>query len=278
MITENVKLYYGDSGNEKFVTEERQLSYREGEDKYRIVLEELVEGPENEDFNANISPDTRVYGTIRQNTDLIVGLSEEFASFGGSVAEIIGVGSVVNTLTQFDEIKRVKILVEGNELVGPSGEPRGFMAPFAVEVVPPATAMEVTLYFATPDAVRVVPEKRSIEIPANASREQILKLVLEELVAGPQQQDLSRTIPPEVRILSVEVVDDTAKVDFSEEMESRHWGGATGEAITINSIANTLTEFDYVQQVLMTVAGRPMNIEHVVLDVPVGRNEEMIQN
>ena len=67
-------------------------------------------------------------------------------------------------------------------------------------------------------------------------------------------------------------------MDFSEEMHTKHWGGATGEALTINSIVNTLTEFPYIQRVKMTVEGEPMNIEHAILEEPVERNEGMIQN
>ena len=41
--------------------------------------------------------------------------------------------------------------------------------------------------------------------------------------------------------------------------------GAAGEAMTINSIVNTLTEFAYIERVKMTVEGEPMLIEHVFL-------------
>ena len=109
LISENVQLFYGDEGNERIVSEERQVQYREGGDKYHVVLEELIKGPETEGYQANIQPDTKVYGTIQQNSDLLVNLSEEFQQFGGSVAEVVAVGSIVNTLTQFDEIDRVKI-------------------------------------------------------------------------------------------------------------------------------------------------------------------------
>jgi germination protein M len=107
-----------------------QVTYREGEDKYAATLQELITGPDNQAYVANIPEDTGVYGTIKQNRSLIVNLSSEFLSFGGSVAEIVAVGSIVNTLTQFTEIERVKILVEGEEYIGPSGEPRGFMEAF----------------------------------------------------------------------------------------------------------------------------------------------------
>jgi len=130
---ELVKLYYGDANNEKMVFEERQVVYQPGEDRYKAVLEELINGPETKEFTANINPNSKVYGTILQNNDLIVSLSEEFNTFAGSMAELMGVGTLVNTLVQFDEVNRIKILVEGEELADPAGEPRGFLGPFPTE-------------------------------------------------------------------------------------------------------------------------------------------------
>lgn len=66
-------------------------------------------------------------------------------------------------------------------------------------------------------------------------------------------------------------------VDFSNEMHTKHWGGATGEAMTIASIVSTLTEFYDIDQVMMTVEGNPLAIEHMILEEPLSRNEEMIQ-
>ena len=129
-MTEVVKLFYGDASNETIVAEERHISYRQGEDKYALILQKLIAGPENKNHRANISPETKVYGTIRQNNALIVDLSREFNHFAGSMAEIIGVGTVVNTLTQFETIDKVKLLVEGEELLSPGGMPRGFMEAF----------------------------------------------------------------------------------------------------------------------------------------------------
>ncbi|HHX87817.1 MAG TPA: GerMN domain-containing protein [Firmicutes bacterium] len=131
--TENVTLFYGGEENGKMVTEQRQISLRPEDDKYTVVLTELIKGPDDPEYIANIDPATIVYGTIKQDKALIVDVSREFNRFGGSIAEVIGVSSVVNTLTQFKEIEKVKILVEGKELLGPSGMPRGFMGPFPTE-------------------------------------------------------------------------------------------------------------------------------------------------
>ncbi|MGI6713392.1 MAG: GerMN domain-containing protein [Bacillota bacterium] len=281
-VTERIKLYYGDANNEKFVTEERDITYAEKEDKYKIALEALLKGPQNNNYRANIPSDVQIYGTIKQNSNLIVDFSQNFNRFSGSVAEIIGVGSVVNTLTQFQEIKRVKILVEGNELIGPSGQPRGFMESFSSEANqkeenPAKTKKEqVILYFGNKNADAVVKETRNIEIASNATREDIIRKILEELIKGPQRTDLVRTIPPEVKVKSVEIKDKIAYVDFSEEMHTKHWHGAAGESMTINSLVNTLTEFSDIKKVKMTVDGNPMNIEHTVLDQPIERNTKMI--
>lgn len=276
-ITETVKLYYGDNGNENIVFEEREISYLEGQDRYSVILDELFKGPKTADYQANISPETKIYGTIVQGKDLIVDLSQEFAQFGGSVGEIVGVLSLVNTLTQFPEIERVKILVEGMELIAPSGQPYPFISYTENGNNAQAELKKFILYFANADATKVAAELREIELPLAVTLEQIITSVLEELVKGPVSTNLSRTIPSEVQILSVRIEGDTLFIDFSEEMHSKHWGGATGEAMTINSIVATLTEFENLNYVKMTVAGQPMNIEHSILDEPVGRNEEMIE-
>ena len=271
-INKTITLFYGDSNNETMVTQEREITYEREEDKYVKALEALVKGPDNSDYNANINPDTVVYGTIKQNRDLIIGFSQDFAQFGGSIAEIIGVGSVVNTMTQFEEIDRVKILVEGNELIGPSGEPRGFMETFPTD---PNTTEEVTLYFSNQQATAVVGEKR--ELSGNLNQEQFITLVLEELIKGPENQNLTASIPETVKVQAVTIENGLVQVDFSQEMHTDHWGGAAGESMTVNSIVNTLTEFPYIEQVKMTVTGEPMNIEHMVLDEPLTRNEDMIE-
>ena len=131
LITEKIILYYGDKNNENFVIEEREISYLLAENKFTVVLEELIKGPTKQDYRANIPKETKVIGSVIQNDSLIINVSKDFNRFGGSIAEIIAVGSIVNTLTQFDEITSVKVLVEGNELIGPSGMPRGFMEPFS---------------------------------------------------------------------------------------------------------------------------------------------------
>ncbi|MGE5396128.1 MAG: GerMN domain-containing protein [Chitinophagales bacterium] len=269
--TIKAKLFYADKFNEKLQSETRTVIYHQGQDKYARVLDELLKGPESKDLVNNIPSGTSVINTKKVNSDLTVNL-RGFKGFPGEMAGIMAEGSIVNTMVSLDGVKRVKILIEGKELIGLSGQPRGFMTRFNN----PAPMREVTLYFANQQAEKVVPEKRDLTIPVGASREDEIKTIIEALIDGPKEPGHYKTIPPEARVKSVTIENKVVWVDFSQEMQTKHWHGAAGESMTINSIVNTLTELPGIDKVGMTVEGKPLNIEHAVLEEPLGRNPSMI--
>lgn len=274
--TENVKLYYALKGNTGMGVERRNVETRDMERKYGNVLNELIKGPSDTNkFETSISKDTKVLGVKVENEDLTVNLSKEFNVFSGSLHEAAAVASVVDTMLQFPELKKVRILVEGQELIAPSGEPYGFM-----EFIDFNTAdmeeKEIILYFADSQAMYMVPEKRTIFVKKDLPENDFYRIVVEELIKGPGTENLYRTIPEEVKVEYIELDGDLLKIDFSEEMHTKHWGGAAGETMTINSIVDTMTEFEAVKRVMPTVDGGPLSIEHMVVEEPLTRNESII--
>jgi germination protein M len=185
------------------------------------------------------------------------------------------VSSVVDTLLQFGELKKIRIHVEGKELIAPSGEPYGFMD-FIDFNIGNMAEKEITLYFADSQAMYVVPEKRTVYVSKDISDAEFYRIVIEELIKGPDTENLYRTIPEEVGVEYVELEGDLLKVDFSQEMHTEHWRGAAGESMTINSIVNTMTEFGNIRRVMPTVDGGPLSIEHMVVEEPLTRNEDII--
>lgn len=135
--------------------------------------------------------------------------------------------------------------------------------------------MEVTLYFSDDQAMYVVPESREMTVPQGASREYIIKSVIELLIEGPKQKGHFRAIPEGTRVKSVVIEGDTVTVDFSEELRRAH--GAAGEAMVLNSLVNTLTEFDYIKKVFFTIEGQVEPLEHFIPDEPLIRNEDAIK-
>lgn len=136
--------------------------------------------------------------------------------------------------------------------------------------------VSITLYFGDSQAIYVVPEKRYIKVNKNISKEEYAKVILEELIKGPEGEDKNPTIPSEVKVLNVEIKEDLLYVDFSKEMHTKHWRGAAGESMTLLSLANTLTEIDGIKRVLPSVEGTALNIEHAIVEEPLIREEDMI--
>lgn len=137
---------------------------------------------------------------------------------------------------------------------------------------------EVVLYFADDQAMYLQAEKRTITVDADSSSLP-LKEIINELIKGPQDQSLSATIPAETKLLSAEVKDSVAYIDFSEEIRTKHWGGSAGETMTIMSLVNTLTEYEAIQGVQILIKGEKQDslAGHWSIDKPIERDESLIK-
>lgn len=139
--------------------------------------------------------------------------------------------------------------------------------------------MDVVLYFSDDQAMYLVPENREVEVKDKKDLSAVARVIAEELVKGPQNKDLVRTIPPEARVLGVKIQQDTALVDFSEEISTKHWGGSTGETMTISSIVNSITELEGIDKVQILIAGQKAETlaGHWEISQPIERDEEIIK-
>lgn len=133
---------------------------------------------------------------------------------------------------------------------------------------------EVKLYFSGPQAQYLVPEQRQVSVNNLAYN------VVKELVKGPNQESLGVTIPPQTKLLKVEVEDKLAKVNFSKELVDNHWGGSTGEMMTVYSIVNTLTSLSNIEQVKILVSGNELQTlaGHLELRDPLKFNKRLIES
>lgn len=119
----NVKVYYPDDSGMKLVEVERKITFDDSSNKYIAAVETLLEEPAEENLT-KIFPDNAAIKSVTIAGDLAtVDLDGSFLKnfVGGSTGEEFLVGSVVNTLTNFPEVKRVKFLVDGQEIETLSG-------------------------------------------------------------------------------------------------------------------------------------------------------------
>lgn len=138
---------------------------------------------------------------------------------------------------------------------------------------PQVNQVTVNLYFGNDNADGLVLEERNVV----RRGESLESLVIKELIKGSQGNG-RRTIPAEARLLSVKVEDGIAYVDFSKEMQSKHWGGSAGEMMTIGSVVYTMTELPGVKKVQFLIEGKTDEAiwGHRTTSEPIGRGDVSI--
>lgn len=119
-----------------------------------------------------------------------------------------------------------------------------------------STEETVDLYFANPEYIstgnedleKVKPESRTVDFEGTI----LEQAVVEELLKGPEDEDLDNGIPSSMSLIDVALIDGTAYVNFEEE----GLGGASlQETLTIQQIVTSLLELDSVDAVQFLVNG-----------------------
>lgn len=116
-----IKVYYPDENATGLVAVEKSI--KDSDNKYQAAVEALMAGTDQKGL-VNVFPkkakllQVTVSGKVAK-VNFSRELQKNFA--GGSTGEEMLVGSVVNTLTEFPEIAKVQILVDGQEVETLSG-------------------------------------------------------------------------------------------------------------------------------------------------------------
>ena len=111
-------IYFPDANGEKLIPTQRQINLNR-EDKYKAVVQALIDGPISDKEGIYIMPkDTQVLSVKVNNNIATVDFNKAFKTnfTGGSTGELMLIGSIVNSLTEFKDIKAVRFTVEGKVL------------------------------------------------------------------------------------------------------------------------------------------------------------------
>lgn len=137
----------------------------------------------------------------------------------------------------------------------------------------------VSLYFYNENTKSLVSEGRLIDVK-NLIEEPYRKL-MELLIEGPQNENLSSTIPEGTKINKAEIKGDVLYLDLSKEFINNHSGGEEQESITIYSIVNTMTNLMEINSVKILIDGeenKSFNDNKIKFDDPFVVLEEENKN
>lgn len=169
--------------------------------------------------------------------------------------EILVRAAVVRTLTQVEGISYVSFTVQGEPLVDNLGNVVGIMSADQFidnsgDEINTYEQAELRLYFADETGTHLVEANRTLRFSSNIAME---KLVVEQLIKGPENPELYPTINPETKIVNVTVKDGICYVNLSEAFLTQTYQ-VTPE-ISVYSLVNSLVELPNVNKVQISVNG-----------------------
>ncbi len=113
-----MNLYFGSPDDKRLVIEKRVVVSEELSEE-KVIMEELIKGPRNKALKASVPPETRLLSVNTTDGICYINLSNEFLNtyrWSPQMNEAITIWSIVNSLTELNDIQGVQILVEGNKV------------------------------------------------------------------------------------------------------------------------------------------------------------------
>ncbi|WLR50125.1 GerMN domain-containing protein [Bacillus tianshenii] len=254
-------------------------------------LEYLVqEGPVTEllpnGFKAVLPPGTQILGVnIPEEGTVVADFSQEFANYAPE-DEMKILQSITWTLTQFDNIDRVKIRINGHEqpFMPVNGTPinEGMSRANGInfddgDVVDVQNSKAMTLYFLAQndEDMYYVPVTRRVEAKAS---EDIVATTVQELIEGPARDSklLSEFHPDMTLVNEPKREDGVVTLNFNEALLGSLQGTAVSEHL-LNSLVLSLTEQPDVEKVALQVNGESVlyNEEGNEIAEPVSRPQSV---
>lgn len=109
-----VTLYFIENGNNSLKPEGRIVSVNTLlQDPYKELSQLLLDGPKTSGLSKIIPDNTRILETTLNNSCVTLNFSQEILNFNDDTQKYNIINSLLNTLTQLNEVNSIKILVNG---------------------------------------------------------------------------------------------------------------------------------------------------------------------
>lgn len=252
----NYKIFYLNTAMTRLAPQDYETKTTDQDALVKELLDQFMVVPKDLDSQAALSD--KVSLTKYQKEDVVLYLYFD-AGYGSrsnmnASREILCRAALAKTLTQIPGIEYINIYVGDQPLLDGQGNPVGMMTGSDfVESISDVNAFEkseLVLFFADETGEKLVREERSVVHNVNTSLE---KLIIEELIKGPEQEGNYRTLTGDTKLLNVSVNENICYVNFDSAFLNN--AIEVKEYIPIYSIVNSLSELTSVNKVQISVNG-----------------------
>ena len=114
---EELKLYFSNEDGTALVPETREVIHSANTSLERLIVEQLIEGPEGDDKNSVLPKDTQVLTVSVAENICYVNFDSSFLAGTLKTSQKLPIYAIVNSLTELQTVNRVQITVDGSKNV-----------------------------------------------------------------------------------------------------------------------------------------------------------------
>lgn len=219
------------------------------------LMEQFMNVPKEVECQVALSDKVAYQGARLEQSVLYVYFDSNYAAMD-SVREILCRSALAKTLTQLTFVDHVMIYSGEQPLMDHNGNPVGMFSDSdfisSITDVNEFERRTVILYFTDEEGTALFPEERELIHNVNSSME---KLVVSELIKGPEESGHSPVLPADVKLLGVSIKDNICYLNFDDTFLKSSL--EVKPEIPIYAIVNSLSELSSVNKIQITIKGYP---------------------
>ena len=275
---DGIYIYYTDKDRTKLVSVIYKPEKKETIDQVKEVLERMNKTSKKLN-NITAKPDDveiQNYALYDSTVNIDFGASYYEMS---KVTEILCRSAIVLSITQLKGVDYVIFTVNGQPLILNGNNAVGSMkaedfVDDGVSNINSFQNLDVILYYADKTGTNLVATDYSGVYDMNTSVE---KLIVEQLIKGPELSQYQRTLPSTVKLLSVLTKDGICYVNFDSSFLTETVD--VSPELELYSIVNSLVELSYINKVQISINGET-NVkfkDSISLEYTFSRNLDIVK-
>lgn len=272
-------VYYLTTEGNALEKQEYEMTKQEQAGQIEELLQALHKTPDSIELKAALSGDLKVTSYEVEDGQLQLHFNEAYGKLKKST-EVLVRAAVVKTMVQATGIDYVSFFVGEQALLGKNDVPVGLMSEDSFvqsqdSYLGAYQTAELELYFPDQAGNQLVSETRSeVHYSLNTSME---KLVVEQLLKGPQKSDKQKVLSADVALVGVSVKEGICYVTFSKEFLKAAYNQSP--ETTIYSIVNSIIKNGNALKVQLLVEGDPeaIYLNAIPLNQPLEWNADLIK-
>lgn len=275
-------IYYMNKEKTKIVEQPYEFETEDMNDSEEMVHEllvALITDTDSVEYRKPIPSDVSVLDYSIEGDQLTIFFDQDYSKMSVS-EEVLCRAAIVKTLIQIPKIACISFCVGDVPLTDNRGNLVGLMTEDTFvenpgEQINSMQTATLHLYFANETGDALVETEKEVQYSSNISME---KLIVENLLEGPDEKNLKATLPEGTELISVTTTNGICYVNFNEGFMNQNY--EIQEAIVIYSIVDSLSEVTTINRVQLLVNGNASGVyrDSFQMDRLYERNLDYVDN